>query len=111
MRPLLAWIIICHWAVLFWVLAAISALHPAEGPLIAMPYSLELNDAVVFATERDYAALAPGQAVELSTDAYPGERFEGRVERSVEAIHRSLTGRFDPRSVATARLEVRLRDG
>lgn len=33
MRPLLAWIIICHWAVLFVLLAAVSALDPARGPL------------------------------------------------------------------------------
>ncbi len=33
MRPLLAWIIICHWAILFAVLAAMSAFHPDEGPL------------------------------------------------------------------------------
>ncbi|MBL8584037.1 MAG: hypothetical protein JNL61_17660 [Rhizobiaceae bacterium] len=35
MRPLLAWIIICHWAVLFVLLAAVVALDPARGPLAA----------------------------------------------------------------------------
>lgn len=33
MRPLLAWIIICHWAILFGVLAAMAAFHPDQGPL------------------------------------------------------------------------------
>jgi hypothetical protein len=35
MRPLLAWIIICHWAILFGALAAVSVLHPQLGPLAA----------------------------------------------------------------------------
>ncbi|MCA9651239.1 MAG: efflux RND transporter periplasmic adaptor subunit [Myxococcales bacterium] len=52
----------------------------ANDPLLSI-VDLDEVVVVVFATERDYAALAPGQAVELSTDAYPGERFEGRVER------------------------------
>ncbi|MEX1363287.1 MAG: efflux RND transporter periplasmic adaptor subunit [Nannocystaceae bacterium] len=52
----------------------------ANEPLLSI---VDLHEVVVvvFATERDYAALAPGQPVELSTDAYPGETFEGRVER------------------------------
>lgn len=33
MRPLLAWIVICHWALLFGVLAAVSAFNPDQGPL------------------------------------------------------------------------------
>ncbi|MCB1740703.1 MAG: hypothetical protein KDK91_10055 [Gammaproteobacteria bacterium] len=39
--------------VMDWVLDDLPCwMRTAEGPLIAMPYSLELNDAVVFATER-----------------------------------------------------------
>ncbi len=36
---------------------------------------------VVFVTERDYARLSRGQAVNLRTDAHPGETFEGRIAR------------------------------
>jgi RND family efflux transporter MFP subunit len=36
---------------------------------------------VIFATERDYGRLQPGQPVTLTTDAYPGESFAGRIER------------------------------
>lgn len=37
--------------------------------------------AVIFVTERDYARLAAGQTVALSTDAFPGETFTGEVAR------------------------------
>lgn len=36
---------------------------------------------VIFVSERDYARLAPGQTVTLTTDAYPGERFSGEIDR------------------------------
>ena len=36
---------------------------------------------VVHATEKDYADLRTGQAVEVDTDAYPGVTFQGRVSR------------------------------
>jgi RND family efflux transporter MFP subunit len=36
---------------------------------------------VFFVTERDYGRLAEGQTVDLATDAYPGETFEGRITR------------------------------
>lgn len=36
---------------------------------------------VIFVTEEDYARLQPGQAVMLSTDAYPGEEFSGVIDR------------------------------
>ena len=32
---------------------------------------------VIFVTEKDYTYLHPGQRASLTTDAYPGERFEG----------------------------------
>lgn len=37
--------------------------------------------AVFHVTEQEYARLNVGQAVNLATDAYPGERFEGRIVR------------------------------
>lgn len=46
--------------------------------------------AVVFVTERDYARLTPGQAAALTTDAFPGQRFEGRIER-IAPIFREAT--------------------
>jgi RND family efflux transporter MFP subunit len=42
---------------------------------------LDPIEAVIFATERDYALLSPDQPVTLTTDAYPGRRWEGRVAR------------------------------
>ena len=44
---------------------------------------------VVFVTERDYARLRPGQLVSLTTDAYPGERFSGRIDRIAPVFRRS----------------------
>ena len=36
---------------------------------------------VFYVTEKDYAKLAPGQAVALTTDAYPEESFSGKIDR------------------------------
>jgi RND family efflux transporter MFP subunit len=36
---------------------------------------------VFFVTEKNYALLHPGQAVSLTTDAFPGESFAGRISR------------------------------
>jgi RND family efflux transporter MFP subunit len=44
---------------------------------------------VVFITERDYARLKPGQLVSLTTDAYPGERFTGRIDRIAPVFRKS----------------------
>lgn len=46
--------------------------------------------AVFFVTERDYALLKTGQPAELTTDAYPDERFEGRIAR-IAPVFRSAT--------------------
>lgn len=37
--------------------------------------------AVIYVAERDYARLDVGQAAVLTTDAFPGQRFEARIER------------------------------
>jgi len=52
----------------------------ANAPLLSI---VELHPivGVVFVTEGDYARLRPGQLVSLTTDAYPGEQFAGRIER------------------------------
>ncbi len=58
-----------------------------EGQTVAANAPLLLIDdldpivGVVFVTERDYARLKPGQIVMLTTDAYPGEEFTGRIVR------------------------------
>jgi len=52
----------------------------ANAPLLLI---VELNPitGVVFVTEKDYARLTPEQFVSLTTDAYPGESFRGRIDR------------------------------
>lgn len=52
----------------------------ANAPLLEI-VDLDPITAVFFVTERDYALLRQGQPVELHTDAYPGEAFEGSVKR------------------------------
>ena len=46
--------------------------------------------AVVFVTERDYSRLTTGQPAVLTTDAYPGQRFDGRIER-IAPVFREAT--------------------
>jgi RND family efflux transporter MFP subunit len=52
----------------------------ANTPLLSI---VELNPitGVIFVAERDYARLQPGQLASLSTDAYPGEQFQARIDR------------------------------
>jgi RND family efflux transporter MFP subunit len=52
----------------------------ANAPLLSI---VELNPitGVIFVPEKDYARLQRGQPVALTTDAYPGERFEGQIDR------------------------------
>jgi RND family efflux transporter MFP subunit len=52
----------------------------ANTPLLSI---IELNPitGVIFVAERDYARLRPGQLASLTTDAYPDESFQGRIDR------------------------------
>jgi RND family efflux transporter MFP subunit len=52
----------------------------ANAPLFLI---VELNPIVgiIHVTEKDYARMHPEQDVTLTTDAFPGERFGGRIER------------------------------
>lgn len=52
----------------------------ANAPLLSI---VELNPivGVMFITEKDYARMQTGQPVTLTTDAYPGERYTGRIDR------------------------------
>ncbi len=44
---------------------------------------------VVYVTEKDYAYLRPGQTVSLTTDAYMGASFYGRIERIAPIFQKS----------------------
>ncbi len=60
----------------------------ANAPLLLI---VELHPivGVVYVTEKDYARLRPGQVVSLTTDAYPGERFPGRIDRIAPVFSKS----------------------
>ena len=60
----------------------------ANAPLLLI---VELHPivGVIFVTERDYAYLKPGQPVSLTTDAYPGEKYEGRIDRIAPIFRKS----------------------
>lgn len=51
---------------------------------------LERMVAVIHVTERDYGSIVPGQFAEISTDAFPGETFEGSVAR-IAPVFREAT--------------------
>jgi RND family efflux transporter MFP subunit len=52
----------------------------ANAPLLRI-VELDPLTGVIFVAEQDYGRLQPGQAVSLTTDAYPGTFFDGRIER------------------------------
>ena len=60
----------------------------ANAPLVRI-VELDPVTAVFFVTERDYALLAQGQATELTTDAFPGERFPGAIRRIAPVFRES----------------------
>jgi len=45
---------------------------------------------VIFVTEKDYIHLKRGQAATLTTDAYPGKQFQGRISR-IAPVFRTTT--------------------
>ncbi len=52
----------------------------ANDPLLTI-VEIDPITGVFFVTERDYGRLEEGQSVDLATDAYPGETFQGRITR------------------------------
>ncbi len=52
----------------------------ANTPLLTI-VELDPITGVMFVTEEDYARISQGLPATLTTDAYPGERFPGRVSR------------------------------
>lgn len=64
---------------------------------------------VFFVTEGDYRRLSPGQLVEIETDAFPGEVFEGMVSRIAPVFERaSRQARVE---LTVSNSELRLRPG
>ncbi len=61
----------------------------ANAPLLRI-VEIDPVIAVVFVTERDYALLSTNQPAVLRTDAYPRQRFEGRIVR-IAPIFREAT--------------------
>jgi len=60
----------------------------ANAPLLLI-VDLDPIVGVIFVTERDYAHLKPGQLVSLTTDAYPGEQYPGRIARIAPIFRKS----------------------
>jgi RND family efflux transporter MFP subunit len=60
----------------------------ANSPLLLI-VELDPIVGVIYITERDYARLQRGQPVSLRTDAYPGKRFTGRIERIAPVFRKS----------------------
>jgi RND family efflux transporter MFP subunit len=52
----------------------------ANDPIISI-VQLDPILAVIFVTEKDYVHLKTGRSAYLTTDAYPGERFEAQIHR------------------------------
>jgi RND family efflux transporter MFP subunit len=61
----------------------------ANTPLLAI-VELDPITGVIFVTEKDYTRLRRGQPASLKTDAYPGEEFQGRIER-IAPVFRQAT--------------------
>jgi RND family efflux transporter MFP subunit len=80
----------------------------ANAPLLRI-VELDPVTAVFFVTERDYARLRPGQTATLSTDAFPGETFQGSVER-IAPVFREST-RQARVELRVANPELRLKPG
>lgn len=70
----------------------------ANTPLLRI-VELDPITAVFSVTERDYGLLRTSQPVSLSTDAFPGERFDGAIQR-IAPVFREATRQ--------ARIEVRV---
>jgi RND family efflux transporter MFP subunit len=61
----------------------------ANAPLLRI-VELDPLTGIIFVAEQDYGRLQPGQEVLLTTDAYPGETFGGRIER-IAPVFREAT--------------------
>jgi RND family efflux transporter MFP subunit len=73
-------------------------LLPANAPILSI-VELDPLIAVVFAAERDYPSLHVGQLAVITAEAFPGQRFEGHIERLAPVFRESSR---------QARVEVRV---
>ena len=60
-----------------------------NAPLLSI-VELDPIIGVIFVAERDYARLRPRQPISLATDAYPGEAFQGQINR-IAPVFREAT--------------------
>ena len=60
----------------------------ANAPLLLI-VELDPIVGVMYVTEKDYARLKPGQIVSLTTEAYIGEAYTGRIERIAPVFRKS----------------------
>jgi len=61
----------------------------ANSPLLRI-VELDPITGIIHVTEKDYAWLRPGQTARLTTDAFPGEEFVGRLDR-ISPVFRQAT--------------------
>lgn len=78
-----------QWRVVAEKLVAEGDTVSANSPLAAI-VDLDPVTGVMFITEKDYGRLQVGQAAELTTDAFPGRTFSGRVAR-IAPVFRETT--------------------
>jgi RND family efflux transporter MFP subunit len=60
----------------------------ANAPLLLI-VELDPIIGVVFVSEKDYARLKPGQLISITTDAYSGEEFKGKIDRIAPVFKKS----------------------
>ncbi|MEW6429729.1 MAG: efflux RND transporter periplasmic adaptor subunit [Thermodesulfobacteriota bacterium] len=61
----------------------------ANAPLLRI-VELDPITGIIHVSEKDYARLRPGQTAALTTDAWPGEEFSGRIDR-IAPVFREAT--------------------
>lgn len=80
----------------------------ANTPLLRI-VDLDPVTAVFFVTEKDYAFLSIAQSVQMVTDAFPTEKFEGKIERIAPVFeHNSRQARVE---VTVPNTDERLKPG
>jgi len=80
----------------------------ASTPMVSL-VALDPVVAVVFVPERDFSRLAVDQRASFTTDAYPGDTFEGRIARIAPVFRR--TTRQVRVELEVANADLRLRPG
>jgi len=73
-----------------------------KGDLIAKVYALNKVSAQILISEKEIAAIAVGQKVELRTRAYPSQTFEGIVTSIATSAQSSSGSEQEPATASTA---------